>query len=115
MAQQSGQRWQDWLNLILGIWLFVSPWFGFADSMAAAWNAWVFGAVIAAISAWALAVPHRWEEWVNFVVGAWLMMAPFVLVFTPQAGQTWNHLIVGAIVFIDALVGVSRSIARRTA
>ena len=113
MAQQGGQRWQDWLNLILGIWLFISPWLGFAVSTGAAWNSWIFGAVIAAVSAWALSAPQKWEEWVNFVIGAWLMMAPFVLVFSAEAAPTWNHLIVGAVVFIDALFGVSRSIARR--
>ena len=115
MAQQTGQRWQDWLTLILGVWLFISPWVGFADSTAAAWNAWIFGAVIAAVSAWALAEPQKWEEWVNFALGAWLMIAPFVLVFSPEAAQTWNHLIIGAVVFVDALWGLSQRIIRRTA
>src|SRR5215470_19223722 len=28
-------RWQDWLNLILGAWLFISPWvLGFANTAA---------------------------------------------------------------------------------
>ena len=29
-------RWQDWLNLILGAWLFISPWvLGFANTATA--------------------------------------------------------------------------------
>jgi hypothetical protein len=27
------RRWQDWLNLLIGVWLFISPWaVGFASS-----------------------------------------------------------------------------------
>ena len=39
------KRWQDWLNLLIGIWLFISPWvIGFAGTRhAASWNAWILG------------------------------------------------------------------------
>ena len=34
------KRWQDWINLILGLWTFVSPWvFGFAAGTSAAAHA----------------------------------------------------------------------------
>ena len=35
-------RWQDWLNLVLGIWLFFTPFFYQLSTLnAAAWNAYL--------------------------------------------------------------------------
>ena len=43
MSKQN--RWQDWVTLILGLWLFFSPFFmtGGALGDAAAWNAYLLG------------------------------------------------------------------------
>ena len=110
------QRWQDWMSLILGIWLFLSPFFGLGVTGNAAWNSWIFGAVIAVMSAWALARPQIWEEWVNLAVGVWVLIAPWVLAFTPQTGATWNHIIVGLVVAADAIwVMAQRPTPQRTA
>ena len=47
--------WEDWTNLLLGIWLFVSPWvFQLPNDSVVAWNAWIFGGIIAVIAAAAL-------------------------------------------------------------
>lgn len=102
------QRWQDWVNLVLGVWLFLSPWFGIGVGAGAAWNSWIFGAVIAVMSVWALSNPQRWEEWVNLVVGVWVLIAPFVLLFTAQTGATWNHIIVGIVVAVDAIWAMAK-------
>jgi hypothetical protein len=41
----------EWANLILGVWLFVSPWIvSFTNSTSASWNAWVTGVVVALAS-----------------------------------------------------------------
>lgn len=99
------QRWQDWVNLILGVWLFITPFvFGMIPvAGAAAWNGYIFGGIVAVLSVWALAQPRAWEEWVNLVIGIWLILSPFILTFTNQTAAMWNHLIVGIIVGVDAL------------
>ncbi|WP_303908436.1 SPW repeat protein [Thiohalomonas denitrificans] len=107
------QRWQDWVSLILGIWLFLSPFFGIGIVETAAWNSWIFGAVVAVMSAWALARPQIWEEWVNLVVGIWILIAPFILAFTAENAAMWNHIIVGFIVAADAVWVMSRRPLRR--
>jgi hypothetical protein len=46
-------EWEDWGNLILGAWLFISPWLlGFGGS--GSWNAWIVGALVAIISIWGI-------------------------------------------------------------
>ncbi len=55
-------RWQDWLNLILGVWLFLSPGlFQVPLGGSAAWIGWFMGIIIIAMAIWALAVPDDRE------------------------------------------------------
>lgn len=105
MADSTRGRWQDWVNLILAIWLFFAPAFNLAPSTTGviAWNGYIFGVAVAVFAIWALAQPHRWEEWINLVFGVWLIIAPFVLGFTDHTGSMWNHIIVGVIIGADAI------------
>jgi SPW repeat len=55
------ELWQEWLNLLLGAWIFVAPWvLGFATGSqpaagaAAAWDHWIVGALIFLVSATSL-------------------------------------------------------------
>lgn len=89
--------WQDWVNLVLSVWLFLSPWvLGFSLEQTPAWNAWVV-AVIAAIAAVVSLGRHNPQsQWVMIVVGAWLIVSPWVLQAAALApGIYWNLVIVG--------------------
>lgn len=52
--------WQQWINLILGLWIAVSAYVGFSASVMAM-NLLVTGLVVAALSLWG-ALAHRSEE-----------------------------------------------------
>jgi hypothetical protein len=98
------QRWQDWVNVVLGAWLFFSPFFGVGGTAGpAAWDSFLFGMAIAFLAALALAQPQKWEEALNFVIGIWLIVAPFALGFAHLRAPTWNHALVGLIVAGGAL------------
>lgn len=102
-GMQEKERWQDWVNLVLGGWLILAPFLGIGvSSDIAAWNSYVSGAVVAIFAIAAIARPQMWEEWVNLIVGVWLIVAPFALGFTTQQGPTWNQIIVGLLVVADA-------------
>ena len=97
-------RWQDWFNLVLGGWLIIAPFIGVGvtDNIAA-WNSYASGAAVAIFALAAIARPQQWEEWVNLLVGAWLIAAPFALGFTDQAVPMWNQIVVGVLIGADAL------------
>lgn len=98
------QRWQDWVGLVLGIWLFLSPWLlGYAAMQAAAGSAWVIGIATIVFFGIALAKPQPWEEWVNIVLAVLLVLAPFVLGFMDAGTAAWNHWIVGILIGGDAI------------
>ena len=95
----------DVANLILGVILLVSPWIFRFSSGAPSQNAFVSGIVIAAISIAALAAFAVWEEWLNLIVGIWVLVSPWVLGF---AGTTAMqvHVVIGVIVAVLAALEI---------
>jgi hypothetical protein len=92
----------DVANLILGAFLFVSPWiFGFAAG--ASENANIAGIVIAILAIAALAAFAVWEEWLNLIVGLWTLVSPWVLGFQGTTAMT-VHVVIGAAVAILAAI-----------
>lgn len=90
---------QDWINLILAVCLFVSPWvIGFAAEIEPAWNAWIVGVTLAALSVATLSVFAEWEEWANLVLGLWLVVSPWLLGFATNMNAMWTHVILGVLV-----------------
>jgi hypothetical protein len=112
MASQSpspsAYLWPNWLTLILGVWLFISPWvLTSAPAGNWAWDAWIIGVVVAALSIAALAQLAQWEDWVSLILGAWLFISPWVLGFyTSMHSMAWNAYIVGALIFLIGIWGV---------
>jgi hypothetical protein len=110
MAVKPWTRWQNWANVVLGIILFIAPWFiGTAYNLRipadshAAWNAWIVGAVVALVALWSLAAPRAsLPEWINVVLGVWLFIAPWVLGYSFLAAPAWTAWIIGILVIIMA-------------
>lgn len=105
------EHWQDWVILTSGVWLFFAPFFmayGSASG-AAAWNSYVAGALVAISAVSALWTPESLsEEWVNVMLGLWLVIAPFAFGFyASEAIAAWNHFVVGIVVVGDALWGMA--------
>ena len=96
-----GKKAQDWINLVLAVVLFVSPWImGFAAETAPAWNAWIAAIVLGVLAVATLAVFAQWEEWANLVVGLWLIVSPLLLGFAANANAMWTHVVLGALVVV---------------
>jgi len=100
------ERWRSQTNLInamFGFLILVSPWLlGFAGT--AAWNAWLSGAALVAVSMTAIAYFAEWEEWVDLVLGVWILAAPWTLNFPADSPQVKIHVLAGGIVAILAAV-----------
>jgi hypothetical protein len=96
MWMMEGKRPQDWVNLILAACLFISPWvIGFAGETVPAWNAWIIAVVLAVVAIAAISAFAEWEEWVNALLGAWLIIAPWVLGFAGSMQARWTHVVLG--------------------
>lgn len=91
--------WRDAINLVLGIWLILSPLaLGYAAQTTPAWNAYAVGVIVAVLSAAALWQFQKWEEWLSALLGTWLIISPWTLGFDVDQIATWNQVIVGIVV-----------------
>jgi SPW repeat-containing protein len=106
MQNWTNARLCDVANLILGAFLFFSPWiFGFGGTTAAE-NANITGVVIVVLAVAALAAFAVWEEWLNLIVGLWTLVSPWVLGFQATTKAMAVCVIVGALVAILAAIEI---------
>ena len=104
MSSRSIKHWQDPVNLILGIWMIVSPWvLRHQGDILPTSNAVVLGILIAGAALIALFKVMAWEEWGNVAFGVWLVISPWVLGFSGVAVAMSNAVIVGIVVAALAL------------
>lgn len=92
------------VNLILGAWLIIAP-FLFAVSAPALWNDVIVGVLVLILAGVRVSKPSpatRSASWTNVALGAWLIIAPFVLAYT-SAAATWNDVVVGVLIAALAL------------
>lgn len=102
--------WQDWLMLVIGLWLFFAPFFMPYSALngAAAMNSYFAGGAVAIASASAIFSPDRWEEWLNLGAGLWLIAAPFALHFYSQeTAAAWYQIIAGCLVVAGAVMALA--------
>ena len=106
-------QWKDAGNVVLGLWLAISPWArSYANAATPAWNAHIVGVIIAVAALAALTAFQQWEEWVNTALGAWLMVSPYVLGFSALTYPLWNQIIVGLAVAVLATWAAMRTSER---
>ena len=95
------RTWEDWLGMILGLVIGVSPWLtGQTDSTPVIANTVVIGLVVFGLAIFQLVNLQLWEEILAAVCGLWLITSPFNFVYG-GALATW-HFALGAIVVLLA-------------
>jgi SPW repeat len=97
------------INLLAGIWLFISPWVYLAYHNRNSWNEWIVGALIVILAATRLGNPlgARGVSVVNMLLGIWTFASPWIYGYTDYRGRFINSLCVGVIVFVFGLVNSS--------
>jgi SPW repeat-containing protein len=119
VSERRSNRLEDWVVLVVSVWFFISPWvlqFGtgvqpgaapVAMVSAAAWDAWVMSVLVFLTALAAISRLEVWQEWLNLIFGAWIIIAPWALDFSAAADAGWDHWIVGAVIFLISLWSLS--------
>ncbi|HEY5205776.1 MAG TPA: SPW repeat protein [Roseiarcus sp.] len=95
---------QDWINLICGVLLFISPWaLGFSGDVMAARSVWVGGVIIFLMGVAALMQFAEWEEWIALIFGALVIIAPWALRFATIHAAMWTCVVLGVIVVLSSI------------
>ncbi len=106
----------SWLVALAGLWEVIAP-FGLRyGSGVAMYNAVIVGVILIVLGVWAAlsnnAGADRTLDWINAVVGLWLVLSPFILGFSVVSVTAMtNAIIVGIIVII---LGVWAALQFRT-
>lgn len=80
----------DIYQLLLAVFLFVSPWlFAFVNRTLRA-DDWLSAALVAVISFTALVAFREWQAWINFILGMWISASPWILGFQPPVAMRIN-------------------------
>jgi hypothetical protein len=95
------KHWGDWVGAALGLWLLASPNVMPYGEPATTQSAFLVGFLLLAIAFVEITAFRAWEEWINVILGAWLVASPWVLGATVIA--TTNLVIVGLLVLALAL------------
>ena len=97
------QQWQDWMSLLLGVWMLMSPWVvGHDAGGAAKLNYYVVGLAVTVFAIAALAAFRMWEEWVNLVLGTWLLVSPWLLGFSASSTSVLNTVLIAIFIIVCA-------------
>ena len=113
-------RWQDWCKLVIGVLLFLSPWFfSTAGNASSSWDAWIIGIVSVIVALWGLALldanpAELASDWVSLVVGVWLFIAPWVLGFATITAAAWTAWILGILLVIASVWVLAQTRGTRT-
>ena len=93
----------DLYNLVLALFVFVSPWLFAYVSQPARFEMWVTGIVLAVLSLAAIVAFAEWEEWLSLLLALWLIAAPWVVGFVHTKAM---HVSVAAGIIIAFLTGL---------
>ena len=90
---------QDLVNLFLGIWAIVTPWLVGNHPAAGVVADYAIAGILIALFACAAVFAFRpWQEGINILLGAWLLVSPWVLEFRANASLIWSAVLIGVLV-----------------
>lgn len=93
----------DLYNLLLAMFLFISPWFFARANGTAAVDLRASAAAIAILSLAAMVAFSNWEEWANLLLGVWLIVSPWLLGFPHTRAMHFSIVVGAAVAFLAAL------------
>jgi hypothetical protein len=102
------------INILLGIWLLVSPWvFGYHAIPTALFNSVIVGAAIAILAV------NRFESpgsktvlsWVNLALALWTIASPWVYGYASNLGALRDNVVLGIVIGALAIWSGSASTA----
>jgi hypothetical protein len=97
----------NWLVALVGLWELLSPFIlGYSALTVALWNAVIIGAVLIVLGAGAALYKEvkidQTLDWINSLLGLWLIVSPFILGYSDAVTAMWNNIIVGLVVLVLA-------------
>lgn len=114
------RRYAFFINLILGLWLLVSPWvLGFTSMVTPMWSHIIVGVIIALLALWRALEPadesRVWASWAMAVLGLYSVISPWVFGYSATTRLVLSDVVAGIIIAALAIwTAMGRRLAPRT-
>ena len=104
------RTWEDWLGMLLGVLIVVSPWFPSqashevidADRSYVILNTFVVGMMVFGLAQLEYVALRRWEEVAGILVGLWLIASPYIFGYHGDGMLRFYHSSLGGLVLLLA-------------
>lgn len=104
------RTWEDWLGMMLGILIVLSPWFPmqtghegvYTDGSYVVLNTFMAGIIVFGLAQLQYVALQRWEEVAEIVVGVWLMASPYLFGYSGEGLLRFYHSSLGGLVVLLA-------------
>lgn len=101
--------WQDFIELVIGLWLCASPFFlGFYGNSSATASALLIGVTVLLIAQLGLANEQPWEEWTNIALSSILLISPWLFGYSEIVPATVNVIVCGIFIIGFAILSLQR-------
>ena len=104
------RTWEDWLGMLLGLLIVLSPWFPTqashevvdADRSHVILNTFVVGMIVFGLAQLEYVSLQRWEEVAGIVFGLWLILSPYIFGYSHDGLLRFYHSTLGSLVLLLA-------------
>src|SRR5882672_11270252 len=106
------RSWEDWLGMLLGMLIVVSPWFPLqpthdvmdAERSVMILNTFVVGMLVFGLAQLEYVALQRWEEVAEIALGLWLIASPYIFGYSGDGLlRFWHSSLGGFVVLLAAL------------
>lgn len=106
------RTWEDWLGMLLGVLIVLSPWFPTlvsheiidADRSYAIVNALAVGIIVFGLAQLEYFALQRWEEVAGILLGLWLIASPYLFGYSGDGLLRFYHSTLGSLVLLLAIL-----------
>ncbi|MGQ0685441.1 SPW repeat domain-containing protein [Bradyrhizobium sp.] len=101
------RTWEDWLGMLLGVLIILSPWFptqeaADTDRSLMVLNAFVVGIIVLGLCQLEYVALQRWQEVAGIVLGLWLIASPAIFGYANDGMMLLAHSVLGVLVVLLA-------------
>jgi hypothetical protein len=102
------RTWEDWLGMLLGVLIVMSPWFPSqasheivdGDRSYVILNAFTVGLIVFGLAQLEYTALQRWEEVAGILLGLWLIASPHIFGYFDDGLLRFYHSMLGSLVLL---------------
>jgi len=106
------RTWEDWLGMLLGVLIVLSPWFPSqasheivdGDRSYVILNAFTVGLIVFGLAQLKYTALQRWEEVAGILLGLWLIASPYIFGYHGDGMLRFYHSTLGSLVLLLSLL-----------